>query len=192
MGAQSFINTISSTNYSKGFNDLVDRAIYENGNDHYNGTISTTDLIGPPIKIADVYSKSAMDKAYKYVEEHDYGRKWEARCLDLGVEYYLVREVKVIVHKAQKAPKYEIAYLVGNDRSFKDLKSAKDFAEKYVLKNGGTIQIRKTKVIADGEEDVYQYKTVETRRDKIGNLKSKPGREIIPVHRYMYYGWAAV
>ena len=70
--------------------DLVDECVSECGNDPYNGTFSTCNLVRMH-KIADKFSeknvKVGQKLLYDLMEKGEIG-KWSAHGVDLGVDHY--------------------------------------------------------------------------------------------------------
>ena len=86
MGAQTFINEKKASSPRQAFEELVEQAIYDYGHDAYNGTISTCGLGRErrPLDIKPNFCKENINVAYKYIQDHDYGKKWVADYIDLG------------------------------------------------------------------------------------------------------------
>lgn len=91
MGAISFIVKGEGFEARKVFDRLVKDAKKEYGNNSYNGTISTCDLERITI-FSSKYSKEIEEKAISQIKEWDYGEKWQARCLDLGLKQNATRK----------------------------------------------------------------------------------------------------
>ena len=105
MGAINFTEEAFSTSAEAAFNSLVEDAVYRNGHDSYNGTISTC-VLRRVRKMADKYSKTVEKKAHDLIMKEDYGIKWEAECLDLGVVHYEIVKVKKVTKKISKPAEY--------------------------------------------------------------------------------------
>ena len=85
MGATNFIEFGKGKTAEQAFNTLVEQAEREYGNGYYNGTISTTALVKPPVRnLADKWSDETRDKAIAYAIEHNWGEKWESRAIHCG------------------------------------------------------------------------------------------------------------
>lgn len=184
MGACSFFNMIESASADDGFRELCKNAIQECGNDPYNGTISTTNLVSRTIKIADKYSAKAMGKGKKYAETHiEDIPKRRCQALDLGV-------VRYEVHTLKKVPGANNEYeLIGFDFDksdrygyFKTKEEAVAKAEKLFM-----------------HEPYSNYRIIQTKaayKTMVKTYKSKPSRvpkdgRLVEIHRYLYFGVAA-
>ena len=85
MGACNFIEFGIGETPEFVFNYLVEDAIWECGNNPYNGTISTTELSRrTPKVIRKRYTLKAQQEAVKVAEADDWGEKREARVIDCG------------------------------------------------------------------------------------------------------------
>ena len=111
MGATNFLKTGYGTDPRMVFDELVKQAEYERGHDIYSGTIYTCRYAGCR-KITDSYTASADKKARKLIEDEDYGEKWSAKALDLGVVKYEIVRVKKIIPKFKKKAEYKLRYAV--------------------------------------------------------------------------------
>ena len=86
MGAQSFAINVKAKTPEKGYNVLVEEALYEHGHNPYNGTISTCKLGKCTLKL-DGYHEENINKAWNHIQEMDYGKKWVADYIDFGADY---------------------------------------------------------------------------------------------------------
>lgn len=206
MGAVDIITFGEGTNYKDVFNQLVQEAIYEYGNDSYNGTISTCRIGNYSCeKFADVYSPSIEKKAYKIARDRiDDMAKCDCEAFDLGVIRYEIIKVKKSLPKINKVAIYKQQYAVikidGNGKesvvkSFETKKIADDYAVKLAFANVGknmeTYFVAKRPVnINNGNDKVTEFKL------EIKKQKSKPktvpkGCIVNEIHRYLFYGLAA-
>lgn len=203
MGATNFYHIIDAYSPREGFNALVDQAIYEHGADGYNGTISTCSL-GCSVKkmtsSSGKYTKSVLKKAMKYMEDEDYGRKWEATCLDLGIVAYDVITAKKTNAKPKEKAEYRQKYVVlHSDFEFGEVsvgyrdtkKEADDLAMELAVKNNADYYVAKRPVkINRGDDIVTKIEFVGTRKKTVP--KSVSSNAVVkPLHRYLFYGWAA-
>jgi len=85
MEAQSFTHEVEAKTAAIAFDKLKQKALYEHGYCTYNGTISTCDL-GKCMKTFDKPSAENIAAAYEFIENDDYGKKWVAQYIDLGVK----------------------------------------------------------------------------------------------------------
>lgn len=200
MGAQNFSIVGYGTSAREVFEGLVQDAEYEYGHDSYNGTISTCSL-GRMKKVADKYTKSVDGKAHKIIEDEDYGVKWEARVLDLGVVRYELYSAKKVAHKAKKVAEYRQRFVILNLDScgrekmvshFATKKEADDEALRLIAqypKNDYVVAKRSINVNR-GDDVVTEFKT-ETKV-RASKPKTIPKGSILrEVHKYIFYGWAA-
>ena len=194
MGAQSFCHIVESTSVSKAFNDLVAEARYEYGSDAYNGTISTCGLAGRPAKTYAKYSKEVEREAYDFVKEKEFGQKWTAQYIDLGVCGY---EMITVKRKGRKSDaKFQMMYNVydlnGKRIASEKIKAdAESRAMKYAYETGEDAFIMKEQTGVTGSPLVCNVSVEKKRYDKKPRIPRGPGKELVEIHKYMFYGWAA-
>ena len=197
MGASNFIQTGYGCNAGEVFDLLVKEAEYERGHDGYNGTISTCTYIGCK-KVSDIYNKSVDKKAYKIIENDNYGRKWEAKALDLGIVRYEVIRVKKVVPKTKKKAEFKQRYaviLLNSNKMkahFETKKEADEDALKRILKNPNEeyIVCKRSININNGDDTVTEFKVeVSERKSKPKNIPT--GCILREIHKYLFYGFAA-
>lgn len=196
MGACSFYHEMDGTSAGECFDELVEQAHHDYGYDSYNGTISTC-CLGRVVRIADTYSKSAEQKARKYIEDDNWGRKWEATCLDVGVFGYEVVSVKKQVLKPLKPAKYETKYVVlKNDAdiitsSYKKTEADEKAMQLSLQDPHAVYSVSKRPVnINRGDDRVSAFevaKSIKKSRPK----SVKKNTVVRELHRYVYYGFAA-
>lgn len=204
MGAMSFYETGKGRNAREVYNALCEEAIAEYGHDGYNGTISTTMLRNYQQRtIAKVYTKQAEKDAYEYAMRADFGEKWTADYLDLGVCEYLVRTIKK-VRVPKDAPKYEMRYVVmesnadpRNTKAVLAAVSTKEEAEKIATDYGMThrpdvsgLSIYKRKWLVSGTEEVERFE-ISTKSYQKKPARLPKGATVEEIHMYAFYGWAA-
>lgn len=195
MGACKFCETIEGEDAGIVFDDWASDLREEYGDDAYNGTASTCELVGKPVKIADKYSKASEKRGQKYVEDHDYGSKWEARCLDLGVTKYVLREVRrAATHKDR--PEYVWKYVVirpdGSGKFFSCKGEADAHAKNLIMETGvDSIHVERRHVLVKGTETVTDFKVTEKTYASRPHPKNMEGKRIVEIHKFMFYGWAA-
>lgn len=197
MGAIGFIHVIESTSIKEGFDELVAEAEMLYGREPYNGTISTCSL-GRTVYSEPKYTKTAEKKAIKYVEDSEYGVKWEARVIDLGPVEYKVVTVKK--ENVKGTPKYKMKYVVVKNahfkgegvKSFDTKKQADDYAMMQALENQkDTYEVQKKYVLESGTPTTTEIvREVKTYKSK-PKLKPMPNRKVVPIHKYVYYGKAS-
>lgn len=194
MGADSFVVKDSGRSVSEVFNKLVEDAVYEFGNDCYNGTIATCDL-GRCIKSFDTYDKDNETFAKYIIKEHHNGVKGRADYIDLGVCGY--EEVTIKRTKMKVDIKTETRYgvfdevcekLVHRDAHFETPAEAEAFAKEW-SKKGCDCNIVKFKRKISGNDIIVKYTTETKRTEK--KPRKKKNTEIYPIHRYVFYGYAS-
>ena len=198
MGATNVLYEATGSDYRKAFNALWHEAERQFGSDPYNGSISTMSLSGRPTKIAVKYSDAAEKKARAHIEKDDWGEKRVAQCLDLGVIGYEVSRFEKVPHTKAEAiyETYFIAY--ADDRelgAFKKAADARACAEKALLTcpNAERIYVEKT----SRPKEKYASTTAAEWRRVTRTSKSKPkkiakGATVSEIHRFWFYGWAAI
>lgn len=198
MGAQAFRHTAEGTSIREVFDRLVQDAIYEHGDRSYNGTISTCGLAGRAKKTFSEYNPDNIDVANAIIERDDYGEKWTASWIDLGVCRYEVRTVK----KKTKKPTAEFkmqhcVYQYGDTHKDKKLlahkdtkKAADDVALKYALE-GKCVTVEKDYIKLKGDPTETDFEVTVKNYTKKPNLKPVEGRTIVAIHKYILYGWAS-
>lgn len=200
MGAVNFEETVLATSAGEGFNDLVSDAIRRHGEDHYNGTISTCSM-GRVRQTYDKPTDTNRKKAMKYVEDNNYGEKWLADYIDLGVVEYKVITIKKETIQTKETPvirtKFVVRELGGSyskekpEKFFDTKKQADDYAVNLAMKNNKEYIIRKEGVLVSGDAVVSKIVKEEKTYKTKPKLKPLPNRKIVEVHEYLFYGWAA-
>lgn len=201
MGACNFSHVIDAYSAREGFGMLVSEAVYECGNDGYNGTISTCSLGAVrDLSSSGNYTKAVMKKAEQYIKDDDYGSKWTATCLDLGIIGYDVITAKKTQEKPKTKAEYRQKYVVlssaldsgTNISLYRDTKKeADDLAMQLAVKNNRSYYVAKRPVNVNRGDDLVTSISYTTTRKKT-KPKTCPANSVIkPVHKYMYYGWAA-
>lgn len=194
MGAQSFTHQIVASNAQEAFKMLVERAEEEYGTDSYNGTISTCQM-GRCTKRFETPTKSNIEKAYEWIEKNDYGEKWVAQYIDLGIDHYEIYEAK----KECKTPdvKYEMAYCIypafsTNRVAYKKTrKEAIDFAKQLALKDGDDYLVLKEYVAPKNQSALAA--TISISKTSVEKLPKRleRGKTSKAFHSYIFYGWAS-
>lgn len=148
--------------------------------------------------------KKTTEKALlkKYRERLEACPKWEAYVIDLGVEKYILYEVK---RKATKKtpPKYKTKFVVytgdsrypGEDRYIKAFNSkaeADTFAKKEMLKNPLVLlHVNKERTLVGGTETVTDFQIIRREYKSRPHPKSMDGKVLKELHRYYFEGCAA-
>ena len=202
MGAEAFMHKIESYDVRTAFDALVQDAITEYGDRSYNGTISTCSL-GRCRVLSDVYSKQIEKQAMKIVEQEDYGRKWTASVLDLGVVGYDVitatKQTPDIKKKAEYKTKYAVLYYPPTYplqekmiASFDSKKDADQEALKFaLLHRDNTYFVAKRPVNINGGDDIVSRIKVDVVRKKTKPSTQGVNKTVKPVHVYIFYGLAS-
>ena len=199
MGAMSFYVTECGKDEYEAFSKLVKEAQREYGEDMYNGTISTTKLVGDPVVIAKEFSDESEDAGCKYAKKNNYGEKWESRCLDLGVTEYVVTTVKKTVIRKRAPLVFRTRYILEEIRDgviasvgkpFKTKQEAEDAAIKRAIESGTLVVASRTKVPTKGR-DVVSFVESDVRHYKELPKDLPEGASVAEIHMYGFYGWAA-
>ena len=199
MGACNFADEWTGVDYKQGYDELCRQARFMYGNDPYNGTIDTMRLSSRrPTKIADRYTKTADKKALKFLEEHEYGIKWECRVLDLGVVGYEIAKFVKVPHTKADA-QFQTRYVAYADEyEFGTYKTAtetratleKAIAQPRYSKTEYFHVERKSVKVAGKSTTAVAYER-QTRITKTKPKTTPKGATVTPVHKFIYYGWAA-
>jgi hypothetical protein len=194
MGAQSFVKTITAATAQEAYQRLYDSAVYEYGNDSYNGTISTCSM-GRCKKSFSTYKAENEKQARELIDRLDNGEKWIADYIDLGV----VEIQKVTVKKVVKTYTADYRFMFGvykshtNDLvSTRALFKTKGEADKYAINlalKGQDVQVRRRPVNMGGNDIVSTFETVRTPTKK--KTTKTPNAIIQEKHKFVFFGWAA-
>lgn len=189
MGACSFYEMASGSSAQEAFTSLCSQAIQEYGSYEYNGTISTTELVGKPVVIATKYSGKAELEGRNYAKEHDYGNKWEARALDLGVVKYRITTVEKMDLSGTSAPEFAIRY-EAEDKVYKTRKNAEQAAMRIAKEQGHNVSVRKVYALVSGSNMVSQIVADTEECEELPD-KLPDGADVEEIHMWGFYGWAA-
>lgn len=197
MGMISFYVTECGKDEREAFNKLVAEAMKEYGEDEYNGSISTTELVGDPVVIAKEFSAESEHAGYEYAKKNNYGEKWESRCLDLGVKEYIVTTVKkthsrprpsrVCTQYVLEELKDGVAAFIG--KPFEIREEAENAAMQRAIENGTCVVVRETHVLVKGNVVTYMNSDVQHYEKLPKDLPE--GAVVSEIHVYGFYGWAA-
>lgn len=196
MGAESFVHENEGRSAEECFRELVEDANVNYGTQSYNGSINTCSMGRKTLSLAKL-NDTNMDKAYKHIDKNDNGEKWEARYIEIGPIGFDVFTFKK-VHTGEK-PKYEMMFSVKKDyfkpkkiKSFKTKKEADDYAIKLSIQNPDTpYVVDKEYVLVEGDPTTTRIEQVKKRYASKPNLKPMPNRVIVPIYKYLFYGWAS-
>lgn len=199
MGAVNFYVTECGIDECEAFDKLVTEATREYGEDEYNGSISTTKLVGDPVVIAKEFSDESKDAGYEYSKKHNYGEKCESRCLDLGVTEYVVTTVKKTLVPERETFIFESKYILEEIRDgvvasvgkpFETKQEAEDAAVQRAIESGTRVVVCKVKVPTKGREVVSYVDPDVQHYEKLP--KDLPeGASVSEIHIYGFYGRAA-
>jgi hypothetical protein len=198
MGAISFCKTVEGTNINDVYERLVKDAIRTHGDDSYNGTISTCHLNSRATKSYSNYSIKNEKESMKWIaESENYGEKWEARYVDLGVIGYDVVSIKKKTIKSNAEFKmqycvYEDTYSSDNKLlAHKDTKkAADDEAIKFALK-GKNVIVKKDYIKIKGDNITTKFEVIKKRYKSKPKMQESDTKKIIPIRKFILYGWAA-
>ena len=196
MGAVSFQKTAVAPTAREGFEELVEEARYERGRNGYSGTISTCSL-GRITKTFKTYDKDNRAIAREHISKLDNGDKYCADVVDLGVKYYILRKVEVVAKEvtAEYKKQFAVCDFDGILRPVKkhvfDKKAdAVKCATEEALSGKENIMVRKMPVLMSGNDVTTEIRITEKQYDTKPK-KSGKNCEIVEMHEYIYYGWAA-
>lgn len=201
MGATNFAIEATGTDPVALFEELANDARDEYGYDGYNGTISTC-CFGRITKRFEKYSKTNEKKAYEFVEKESYGTKRNADVVDMGVVEWRVTTIKKKTYSDQK-PVYRMKYVALEStgvfqepnelKAFDTKKEADDYVLKIAIKHPNrSYRVEYSSVLISGSPTVTRFeKEVKAYKSK-PNLKPMANRIVEPVHKYLFYGWAAM
>lgn len=199
MGAVNFYVTACGKDEREAFNKLVAEAMKEYGEDEYNGTISTTELVGDPVVIAREFSDESENAGYEYAKKNDYGEKWESGCLDLGVTEYIVTTAQKTLIQDRVSPVFETRYILeefinGVVRSvgkpFETEQEAEDAAAQRAIESGTRVVVCKATVPTKGR-DVVSFVDPDVQHYKKLPKDLPEGASVAEIHMYGFYGRAA-
>lgn len=200
MGATNFVEEIKTTkSVREAFNMLVSEYEKEYGDRSYNGTISTCGLGSCKLSFK-TYSESNYKKAMKYIKDNDYGDKWQADYIDLGVIGHQVITVKKVTQKNK--PEFKLRYIVCSENEWyepihtKYYYAAKTIADKkameLTLDTGVEHSVIKDYVLINNSKNEVTRCEISSKTYKSKpSLKDMPGRKILPIKKYIFFGWAS-
>lgn len=191
MGAVSFHYEFETSKSAyQEIKDMQERAKKRYGDDPYNGSITTCDRINRVVKLSDIYSKKADAKANAYIEKDNWGRKREISVLDLGICGYekVTVKKKTIASKRKTAIVYVLrTYGEKFIRSFNDKTKAIDAMLSYATEHQENCYINKENSMVEGTPTIME--AIVTK--KTYKTKPKDMTNVLPVHKYVIYGFAA-
>lgn len=199
MGAINFVEEVTTTGtIQDAFDRLVSEYEREYGERAYNGTISTCSLGSCKLSF-DKYSESNYKKAQKYITDNHYGSKWIADYINLGVVGYKVITVKKEFLKNK--PKYKLRFVVSKYSNFEKIKTnfyyltkkeADEKALSLTLDSGVEHIVSKEYVLVNNSKSDCSRFYVDNKIYKNKpKLKPMRNRKVIPIKKYLFFGWAS-
>ncbi len=196
MGAVSFQKTAVAPTAGEGFDELVEEARYERGHSGYSGAISTCSL-GRVTKTFKTYDNDNRAVAREHIRKLDNGEKYRADVVDLGVKYYILRKVEVVTKETTAKYKQQFAVcdfdgvLRPTKKHVFDKKTdAVKCAVEEALSGKENIMVKKMPILMNGCDVATEVRITEEKHDTKPK-KSGKNCEIVEMHEYIYYGWAA-
>lgn len=199
MGAINFVEEVTTTGtVQDAFDRLVSEYEREYGERAYNGTISTCNLGSCKLSF-DKYSESNYKKAQKYITDNHYGSKWIADYIDLGVVGYKLITVKKEFLKNK--PEYKLRFVVSKYSNFEKIKTtfyyltkieADEKALSLTLDSGVEHIVSKEYVLVNNSKSDCSRFYVDNKIYKNKpKLKPMRNRKVIPIKKYLFFGWAS-
>lgn len=205
MGATNVWYAAEGASYEEEFEKLRREAEREYGWDEYNGTISTMFLSRRPVvKISDKFGATSEKKAFKHMEDDGWGMgKRECHVLDLGIIGWEVAAYEKVPRTSAVAA--EVSYqtfFVGyaDNREIcceKTAAAAKSKVKAYMESHQSDPVSRyhvekEARKMRNGRLDPDACACSFAMERKVRITKSKPkSASAKPIHRWMFYGWAA-
>lgn len=199
MGSTNFIEEITTTkSVREAFNTLVEKYEREYGDRDYNGTISTCSLGSCKLSF-EKYTEGNYNKAKKYIKNNDYGHKWRADYIDLGIGGYKVITIKKEIFKNK--PEYKLRYVVYMYKHFEKIITNFNYSTKTEADNKAfalTLEIgvehrvvKEYLLVNNSKSDCSRFYVDNKEYKSKPNLKPLKNRKIIPIKRYLFFGWAS-
>lgn len=199
MGATNFLEKIETTeSVRQAFDKLVSHYEREYGDRDYNGTISTCSL-GSCKMSFDNYSEANYKKAMKYIANENYGSKWLADYIYLGIVGYKVITIKKELLKNK--PEYKLRYVVCKDSLFEKTHTQYNYVTKteadkkamqVTLDTGVEHCVTKEYILVNNSRNVVSSFNLSSKVYKSKpKLKDIPVRKILPIRKYLFFGWAS-
>lgn len=204
MGATNFSHQVDARTAEEAFGKLIDEANQEYGTASYNGSINTCSIGGCKLRL-DKVNDTNIKKANKYIEDKDFGEKWTADYVDVGVKEFLVTTiVKKPVDKPtiSNIPKWKMQYCIYTSHwdgasYFGEHFDTKTEADKRAvtlsLKNNVEYTVRKEYVNVNAKSNSMVTKIereMKTYKSK-PTLKPLSNRKVEEIHTYIFFGWAS-
>ena len=196
MGAVSFMHIEEGFNARDVCEALAAEATRRRGSNAYNGTISTCSF-GRCYRSFATWSKENEQAVIAELNARQHRWvKWQADYVDLGVCGYMVVTVKKT--NAEYTAKYKQKFVVCDRFGTKsygafDTKPLADAAACTLAlqKPDGDFCVRKTMVRLEGNDEVASFRVEKKRVNKKPKVTSGPNVRVYPIHKYVFFGFAA-
>jgi len=171
MGAIDFDVHSWGKDIREAYQNAVDEATHENGNDGYSGTINTTHGY---TDVTNDYKRSGktLNRYIQDVLEDAPKRSCYAICMQPPVENTNKVKSEVVHRVTPGTKKWELKYVVYADGSFKAAFSTKGeavkFARKYVEGTQYTATVKMEKLLAAGDPIVATVRYKKSTKEKMG------------------------
>ena len=194
MGSRKFCVTGTGEKVEDVFNELVEVANREYGNSIYSVHINAGRLFGRADKVYDKCTPEVEKEVSDYLSSHVVADGRVAHYIDLGVIGYELIEVKRENRKSDA--KFEMMYNVYNYSgkrvaSEKVKAAAESAAMKYSVEHNENTFIQKEPNRASGSCLVCDVSVSRKFYEKKPRIPRGPGKELVAIHKYIFYGWAA-
>ena len=199
MGSRFISRTIESTNVNAGYDFIREEDARRFGEDYYSGAFGSTNLGRVKTLTDGMHTKDILKKANSIIdEEMENGSNWGnvVKGLDLGIVGYDIVTIKKESNKA-KSPVYETYYIVYSsysDSAKKLFKSkVKKEAEEKLISYGfdypNAILIKEPILVSGSSIVTSLNRTVKRVTKKPTKIPAKA--KVIPIHKYIFYGWVS-
>lgn len=199
MGATTYIINEKGVNVRDLFNALVEEAIYHDGHDSYNGTISTTQL-GNKITLPKLSKKKLND--FIYAEENDrflFPEKWMTNYADLGVSHYnaftseWVEDLQTPKREKGVTTLQSFSITLKGETSvrkkFDTLSEAKKSAKQYSLSMKEDVTVYKYR--SDGSKFILGHFQLTSDGKEYKSARKAKNKVYLPINEYMFFVYAA-
>lgn len=203
MGGISKYFDIDATSSEVAYNRIINSEKRQHGEGFYNGSAATCRHGYCKLKF-DEYSEKNMDEINSYIDSVNGGEKYVLDYCDAGVVGYLLVTTKTEVGKQGKPNGIAYQVYARNKELYGDkLKWVGHYYNKNdALKDAERLSLSAignpstTYVVRDYGEDSVQekddlYRIVKTSQkvDKI--VETKKGQVLIPLHKFVFFGFAS-
>ena len=190
---------VSTIEYGISADEAYDK-IYEHdlrqyGDDAYNGSFTTCTL-RKVLKLANKYTASNQEKAYKLFQKQENVGKWEALGIDMGIHHYEIIKPRFTKVSGKTFVRYCVHALDDNGKSslnfktFDTMDKAKEYALFQTAKLNRGHAIQKKYITEYGQTELatvtLDIKTTNRRPKTIPK-----GCTLREIHAYYFFGWAS-